>query len=123
MIKTVLKIDGMMCGMCESHMNDVVRKSCSPKKVNSSAKSGETVVISEAPLDIPYLKQQIKDIGYELVSYTSEPYEKKGFFHFGREADFMPFLLQFVRRKKAPFQKFISFWKSASETVFSIFYL
>lgn len=48
MIKTVLKIDGMMCGMCESHMNDVVRKSCSPKKVNSSAKSGETVVISEA---------------------------------------------------------------------------
>ena len=80
MIKTVLKIDGMMCGMCESHMNDVVRKSCSPKKVNSSAKSGETVVISEAPLDIPYLKQQIKDIGYELVSYTSEPYEKKGDF-------------------------------------------
>ena len=115
MIKTVLKIDGMMCGMCESHMNDVVRKSCSPKKVNSSAKNGETVVISEAPLDIPYLKQQIKDIGYELVSYTSEPYEKKGFF--------MPFLLQFVHRKKAPFQKFISFWKSASETVFSIFYL
>ena len=35
----------------------------------------------------------------------------------------MPFLLQFVRRKKAPFQKFIFFWKSASETVFSIFYL
>ena len=84
MIKTTLKIDGMMCGMCESHMNDVVRKSCSPKKVNSSAKNGETVVISAAPLDIPYLKQQIKDIGYELVSYTSEPYEKKGFFHFGR---------------------------------------
>ena len=89
MIKTVLKIDGMMCGMCESHMNDVVRKSCSPKKVNSSAKNGETVVISEAPLDIPYLKQQIKDIGYELIKYdnyyhTSEPYEKKGFFHFGR---------------------------------------
>ena len=51
MIKTVLKIDGMMCSMCESHMNDVVRKSCSPKKVNSSAKNGETVVISEAPLD------------------------------------------------------------------------
>ena len=84
MIETIVKVDGMMCGMCESHMNDVVRKSCSPKKVNSSAKNGETVVISEAPLDIPYLKQQIKDIGYELVSYTSEPYEKKGFFHFGR---------------------------------------
>ena len=22
----ILKIDGMMCGMCESHMNDVIRK-------------------------------------------------------------------------------------------------
>jgi len=63
MIKTVLKIDGMMCGMCESHMNDVVRKSCSPKKVNSSAKNGETVVISEAPLDIPYLKQLLAESG------------------------------------------------------------
>ena len=26
MIKTTLKIDGMMCGMCESHMNDLIRK-------------------------------------------------------------------------------------------------
>ena len=40
--------------------------------------------ISEQKMAMLYLKQQIKDIGYELVSYTSEPYEKKGFFHFGR---------------------------------------
>ena len=123
MIKTVLKIDGMMCGMCESHMNDVVRKSCSPKKVNSSAKNGETVVISEAPLDIPYLKQQIKDIGYELVSYTSEPYEKKGFSISDDKRISCLSLCSLCVGKKAPFQKFISFWKSASETVFSIFYL
>ena len=25
MVRTVLKIDGMMCGMCESHMNDLIR--------------------------------------------------------------------------------------------------
>lgn len=25
MIETVIKIDGMMCGMCESHINDTVR--------------------------------------------------------------------------------------------------
>ena len=30
-------------------------------------------------------KNKIKEIGYELVSYESEPYEKKGFFHFGRK--------------------------------------
>ena len=85
MVKTVLKIDGMMCGMCEAHMNDLIRKNFKVKKVTSSAKDGETVIINDAELDIPWAKKQIKDIGYELVDYTSEPYEKKGLFHFGRK--------------------------------------
>ena len=85
MVKTVLKIDGMKCGMCEAHMNDLIRKNFKVKKVTSSAKDGETVIISDAELDIPWAKKQIKDIGYELVDYTSEPYEKKGLFHFGRK--------------------------------------
>lgn len=85
MVKTVLKIDGMMCGMCEAHMNDLIRKNFKVKKVTSSAKDGETVIISDEELDIPWAKKQIKDIGYELVDYTSEPYEKKGLFHFGRK--------------------------------------
>ena len=25
MIKTTLRIDGMMCGMCEAHVNDAIR--------------------------------------------------------------------------------------------------
>ena len=53
MIKTVLKIDGMMCSMCEAHMNDLIRKHPEVKKVNSSAKKGESIVISEKELDIP----------------------------------------------------------------------
>ena len=85
MVKTVLKIDGMMCGMCEAHMNDLIRKNFKVKKVTSSAKDGETVIISDAELDIPWAKKQIKDIGYEMVDSTSEPYEKKGLFHFGRK--------------------------------------
>lgn len=85
MVKTVLKIDGMMCGMCEAHMNDLIRKNFKVKKVTSSAKDGETVIISDAELDISWAKKQIKDIGYEMVDYTSEPYEKKGLFHFGRK--------------------------------------
>ena len=85
MVKTVLKIDGMMCGMCEAHMNDLIRKNFKVKKVTSSAKDGETVIISDAELDIPWAKKEIKDIGYELISYTSGPYEKKGFFHFGKK--------------------------------------
>ena len=71
--------------MCEAHMNDLIRKNFKVKKVTSSAKDGETVIISDAELDIPWAKKQIKDIGYELVDYTSEPYEKNGLFHFGRK--------------------------------------
>ena len=40
MIKTVLKVNGMMCGMCEAHMNDLVRKNFKVKKVTSSVKDG-----------------------------------------------------------------------------------
>ena len=32
MTKTTLKIDGMMCGMCESHMNDAIRNAFNVKK-------------------------------------------------------------------------------------------
>lgn len=85
MIKTVLKVNGMMCGMCEAHMNDLVRKNFKVKKVTSSVKDGETVVISEENLDIPFLKKEIKEIGYELVDVHTEQYEKKGFFHFGKK--------------------------------------
>ena len=85
MIKTVLKVNGMMCGMCEAHMNDLVRKNFQVKKVTSSVKDGETVVISEENLDIPFLKKEIKEIGYELVDVHTEPYEKKVFFHFGKK--------------------------------------
>ena len=53
MIKTTLKIDGMACSMCEAHMNDLIRKVAKVKKVTSSAKAGETVVISEEELDMP----------------------------------------------------------------------
>lgn len=45
---------------------------------------GETVIISDNEIDIPWAKKEIKEIGYELVSHKSEPYEKKGFFHFGK---------------------------------------
>lgn len=85
MVKTVLKIDGMMCGMCESHMNDLIRQNFTVDKVTSSAKNGETVVISKEELDMDLAGRKIKDIGYDLVSYASEPYEKekkKGLFGF-----------------------------------------
>ena len=44
MVETILKVNGMMCGMCESHINDVVRKNAEVNKVSSSHTKGETVI-------------------------------------------------------------------------------
>ena len=51
MYQTTLKIDGMACSMCESHVNDAVRKAFPVKKVTSSHSKGETVILSEQPLE------------------------------------------------------------------------
>ena len=80
MIETILKIDGMACGMCESHINDVVRRTCNVKKVTSSHSRGETVVLSEQPLDEAALQAAIRETGYELKGMTAHPYEKQGLF-------------------------------------------
>ena len=45
MEKITVKIDGMMCGMCESHMNDTFRQNFKVKMVSSSHAKGETVAI------------------------------------------------------------------------------
>ena len=83
MIKTTLKIDGMMCGMCESHINDAIRNSFDVKKVNSSHTKGETVIVSKEALDEDKIKSVIDKTGYELQSVSSEELvEKKGLFGF-----------------------------------------
>lgn len=51
MYKTTLVINGMMCGMCEAHINDAVRKSFDVKKVTSSHKKGITEIVSLSPPD------------------------------------------------------------------------
>lgn len=82
MVETTLKVSGMMCGMCESHINDVVRKTAQVNKVSSSHTKGETVIVSEKELDVEKLKQAIADTGYTVTDVSTRPYEKKGFFSF-----------------------------------------
>ena len=84
MTKTVLKIDGMMCGMCESHMNDAVRNAFKVKKVTSSHSKGETEIISEEALNEAQLREVVEKTGYKLLGIESEPYEKKKFSLFGQ---------------------------------------
>ena len=71
-VKTTLKIDGMMCTMCESHINEAIRKAFKVKIVKSSHINGTTVIISEHRLDDELLKKTIADTGYELKSISFE---------------------------------------------------
>lgn len=87
MLKITLKIDGMACGMCESHINDTIRKSFPIKKVSSSHSKGKTEIITDSPIDEEQLKKAVSETGYMLVDMQTEVYEKKGFSLFGRKGN------------------------------------
>ena len=82
MIETTVKVGGMMCGMCEAHVNDAVRKAFPVKRVSSSHAKGETVILSEQPLDETALRAAISETGYDVLSVSSKPHEKHGLFGF-----------------------------------------
>ena len=77
MIKITVKVEGMACGMCEAHINEAVRNAFSVKKVTSSHKKKQTIILTENEPDEQKLKDVIVQSGYEAVSISKEPYEKK----------------------------------------------
>ena len=81
MYETKVKIDGMMCGMCESHINDAVRNAYPVKKVSSSHGKGQTGFLCDMEIPEAVLRPVIAKTCYELTSYACAPYEKKGLFH------------------------------------------
>ncbi|MBQ1552652.1 MAG: ATPase P, partial [Clostridia bacterium] len=65
MIKTTLKIDGMMCPMCEAHICDVIRKAGpGAKQVSASHAKGEAVFLTEGEVDESSLKDAVAATGY-----------------------------------------------------------
>lgn len=71
MVKIVLKVEGMMCGMCESHINDAVRAAFPVKKVTSSHKKGQTVILTKQDIDEDTLRKAIDKTGYKVVSINT----------------------------------------------------
>lgn len=71
-IKYILKIDGMMCGMCEAHVNDVIRRNFDIKKVKSSARKNQTIVISDHIINEEEFHKVIDETGYRIISISKE---------------------------------------------------
>lgn len=81
MVKTTLKIDGMMCGMCEAHICDAIRKAVpDAKKVTASRAKKEASFLTEDTVDASFINNVIDETGYTCLGAESEPYEKKGWF-------------------------------------------
>ncbi len=82
MKRYVVKIDGMMCGMCEAHVSDVIRKNFNVKKVKASHMKKEAEIIAENEIDREQLAAVVASQGYKVKEITEEEYVKKGLFSF-----------------------------------------
>lgn len=80
MIELTIEVEGMHCGMCETHVNDVVRHVEGVKKVSSSHAKGRTVVIAEDAVSRENVVRAISEQGYGVGKVEIKPYEKRGFF-------------------------------------------
>lgn len=79
MWKYTVQVNGMMCSMCESHINNAVRKALPVKQVNSSQRKKETTIVTEAELDEEALRAAISAAGYEVWEIRKKSW-KKGLF-------------------------------------------
>lgn len=83
MTETILTIEGMMCGMCESHVAQALRSIPGVRKVKADRKRQQAVVISKSPVSEQVFLETLKPTGYELKGCISGPLEKKLLFGLG----------------------------------------
>ncbi len=72
MIRTIVSVDGMMCPMCEKHVNEAVSRAFDVGSVISDHSIKSTVIESQDSLDEARLTQVIVDAGYQVTGIVSE---------------------------------------------------
>ena len=71
MTKT-MKIEGMMCGHCEAHVNKAIQAAFGAEDVVSSHENGTTVFTVPEKVDEAKVEEVIKEAGYEFKGITQE---------------------------------------------------
>ncbi len=69
MYEIKLDIDGMACGMCESHINDAIRRQLRVKKVRSSHRKGSTLITAEEKISREEIERALEGTGYIVENY------------------------------------------------------
>ena len=73
MNKITVKIDGMMCTMCEAHICDTIRRAFpDAKKVKASRRRGDARFRLDGAFEEERLKMAIADTGYSVVAIEVE---------------------------------------------------
>ena len=70
--KITIKIDGMMCGMCESHINDAIRSTLNVKKLKTSHVSGLSEFQTNDVVSDERLRDIITKTGYRVLDIKRE---------------------------------------------------
>ena len=72
MVKVTVNVEGMMCGHCEAHVNEAIKKAFGVEDVVSSHENNTTVFTAPEKVDEDRIRQTIKDAGYEVTGITQE---------------------------------------------------
>ena len=72
MIKTTVKIEGMMCPHCEARVTQELKNALGAEDVTSSHEKGESVIISAGSLDESVISATVEAAGYKYIGLESE---------------------------------------------------
>ena len=72
MYKSIVDVEGMMCGHCEAHVSKAVSNAFNVKSVAASHESGKVEIISETGLDSEKLKSVIEAEEYKVLDIKAE---------------------------------------------------
>ena len=70
MNKYVIGIDGMKCGGCEAHVQDLIRRNFTVKKVKASHIKNELVILCDHELNEKEIHLILDPTGYVITSFT-----------------------------------------------------
>ena len=79
MYKYVIGIDGMRCGMCEVHVQDVIRKNFRYKKVKANRFTKTVTVFSIDDISNEEFIHAFSTTGYRVLNYNKTDAVKKLF--------------------------------------------
>ena len=79
MNKYILGIDGMKCGGCEAHVQDVIRRNFTIKSVKASHIKNEVIIICDHDLSENELHLIFEPTGYKITSFKKEEAVRKLF--------------------------------------------